>query len=362
MDWKVYIMKRIKVNYVDTSKPIEDGLIQDEKMQFIHERLSQYYDVIITNKNPDIIFCDIYGIEYMKYDCIKVGVTVEEYAPDFNTYDYVITIFDEFQFKDRIFCYRVIVTLKKSREMNDLAIKKHLISEDDLNKKTEFCSFVQSNELGVDSCRIDFFHKLSKYKKVNSGGLTLNNVGGRVADKLDFESKHKFSISFINGKNYTLQDRPADAFAAKTVPIYWGNRDINKVLNKDAFINCHDFDSFDEVVEYIKVIDNDEDLYRKMLQTPAYINPVTLREEIKRFDDFLINIVENGSIQRSGAYYNKAFEKEVFYGREKRTRIIRAAHKLKPITKWVFASKLGQVVKKKILGVIHKKAAQDAYR
>jgi len=355
-------LKSIKVNYIDTSQPIVDGVIQDEKMEFIHQRLSKYYKVIISEERPDIVFCDVYGVDFAKYNCIRVGLNVEENAPDFNLYDYVITIFDEFQFKDRIFNCKVIVTLKYCRDMNDLAVKKHLVTEADLKNKTEFCSFIQSRGFGADPCRLDFFHKLSEYKKVNSGGRLYNNIGYRVEDKLLFESRHKFSISFINGRNYTIQDRPLDAFAAKTIPIYWGNRDIGKVFNKDAFINCHDFANFDEVVEYVKFVDNNDDLYLKMLQTPAYINQTSTDDEIERLDRFLINIVENGSIQRSGAYWNKVFEKEVLYGRKKTTNLIRKAHKYKKVTKFVFASKAGKFVKKKILKYYEKKSMKKALK
>lgn len=354
-------MKDIKVNYIDTAKPMINNVIQDERMQFIHDRLCKYYNVIITDERPDIVFCDVYGIDFAKYDCIRVGMSVEEYAPDFNLYDYILTIFDEFEFKDRVFNFRVIVTMKYCRDINDLALIKHHINKADLDNKTEFCSFVQSKGVGADPRRIEFFHKLSQYKKVNSGGRVLNNIGYRVDDKLLFESIHKFSISFINGLNYTIQDRPLDAYAAKTVPIYWGNRDIGKLFNKGSFINCHDYDSFDDVVEHIKVIDNDDELYLKMLQTPAYINPVTTEQEIERLDKFLINIVENGTVQRSGVYWNKLFEKEAVIGRKKMMRIAILSHKFQPVTKHIFKSKMGKQLKRIALKYLENKSFKDVY-
>ena len=37
---------------------------------------------------------------------------------------------------------------------------------------------------------IDFFHKLNEYKKVDSGGKYLNNIGKPVVDKMDFIKIH----------------------------------------------------------------------------------------------------------------------------------------------------------------------------
>lgn len=344
-------MKKIKVNYIDTSKPIINGIIQDEKMKYIHNRLKKYYDVEITDIDPQFVFGDIYGCEFIKYDCIRIGCTVEEYTPEFNVYDYVISIFDEFKFKDRIFCLKILLYLDLSRKSMEFAQKRERFSVEDLKKKTDFCSFVQSKSMGADSARLEFFQKLSEYKKVNSGGRVFNNVGGRVSDKLEFERKHKFSISFINGRNYTLQDRPLDAFAAGTLPIYWGNPDIGKVYNTKAFVNCMDYKNFDEVVERIKEIDNNDDLYIKMMNEPIFVGNVSLEEEEKKFDDFLINIIENGSVQRSKAYWNRIFEREVYTGRKKFTRMIRLANKTRPITSILFASKAGQKLKTAILGI-----------
>lgn len=68
------------------------------------------------------------------------------------------------------------------------------------------------------------FEALKKYKKVNSGGRYLNNIGRAVVDKIQFESRHKFSICFENSSypGYTTE-KIIEAFAAKTIPIYWGN-------------------------------------------------------------------------------------------------------------------------------------------
>ena len=69
----------------------------------------------------------------------------------------------------------------------------------------------------------------------------MNNVGSPVADKYAFESEYKFSIAFENASysGYT-SEKILEAFAAGTVPIYWGDPDIAKVYNSKAFINLNE--------------------------------------------------------------------------------------------------------------------------
>ncbi len=59
--------------------------------------------------------------------------------------------------------------------------------------------------------------------------------------------------------------------AAGNVPIYWGCPQIAEYVNPKRFINCHDFDSFDEVMEKVKEIDNDPALYEEYVAAPAIL-------------------------------------------------------------------------------------------
>jgi hypothetical protein len=50
------------------------------------------------------------------------------------------------------------------------------------------------------------------------------------------------------------------ALITDTIPIYWGNPLASLDFNPKAFINCHDYKSFDEVIELVKEIDSNETL------------------------------------------------------------------------------------------------------
>ena len=82
----------------------------------------------------------------------------------------------------------------------------------------------------------------------------------------DAVGEYKFMITFENVcSNGVITEKIYNAFKANTIPIYWGNKDICKVFDKDSFINCHDFKDFDSVIECIKKYDEDDSLYESML-------------------------------------------------------------------------------------------------
>ena len=143
-------------------------------------------------------------------------------------------------------------------------------------KKEKFCCFVVKNTtLGNGAkIRIQFFKELCNYKKVDSFGASLRNCDviiphrnkGWDKNYLNEIGKYKFMITFENiYNNGVVTEKIYNAFKANTVTIYWGNKEIYKVFNKGSFINCHDFENFNKVIEYVKSVDNDDKLYRKIL-------------------------------------------------------------------------------------------------
>jgi hypothetical protein len=152
-----------------------------------------------------------------------------------------------------------------------------------LNKKTGFCSFVVSNAKESEE-RINFFHELSKYKQVASGGKYANNVGGPVANKRDFISKYLFNIAFENSSfpGYTTE-KIAEPWVEGCIPIYWGDPEIARDINPGCFINMHDFDCFDTAIAYIKEVDASPELQIKYLSAPFFKNnivPNHLKDEV----------------------------------------------------------------------------------
>ena len=92
-----------------------------------------------------------------------------------------------------------------------------------------------------------------------------------IADKFLWQQEYKFSIACENSSKpgYTTE-KILEVLQANTVPIYWGNPLIEKDFSKDCFINAMNFASLDELVEYIKYIDQNDEEYLKILKSPWY--------------------------------------------------------------------------------------------
>jgi len=258
--------------------------LQLERIQnfFLYKLLAKHYDIEIDDKTPDAVIYSSFGFEHLKYDCIRIFYTGENKRPNFNRCDYAFSF--DYPVNERNFrlpLYRVYPQYPLLFEPRN---PDKIIAE---NRK--FCSFVNSNPKAKE--RIELFDQLSKYKQVDSGGKVRNNVGGRVHDKVKFISEYKFNIAFENASHpgYATE-KLMEALITNTIPIYWGDPEIGNDFNTKAFINCHEFESMEAVIEHIKKVDQDDNLYRKYLSEPFLRdNQETeyCKEEniIKRFDD-----------------------------------------------------------------------------
>lgn len=236
--------------------------------------------------DPDFLFYSVFGHEHLNYDCVRIFWTGENIQPDFNICDYAIG-FSHMEFGDR---YRRIPLYCFYLEDYEKAKNKHLISENKIREKTKFCNFVYSNG-DASYEREYFFDVLSNYKVVDSGGKFRNNIGGPINSKYEFQKDYKFSIAFENSSfNGYTTEKILQAFSAGTVPIYWGNPDVAKDFNEKSFINCHKYADFSEVIELIKKIDNDDDLFQAYLHQPIGDEIQFPADALKEYRDYIVAI------------------------------------------------------------------------
>ena len=250
----------------------------EKENNYFYRLLSKKYKIVIAD-NPKILIYGVFGNAHKRYNCTKVHFISENYRPDFSDCDYAFS-FDYPEKNDRNYrlpLYALYFELYSNNgqiTLNDLTQPLSDIEAIKILKnKKNFCCMVVSNP----SCqlRIDFFNKLSKYKKVDSGGRVLNNIGGPIKDKLKFLNDYKFVISFENSSHpgYTTE-KILDGFIGRCIPIYWGNEVVGREFNAQAFINIHDFDDFSAAIDRIIEIDSDDDLFLEYIKRPKYINGV----------------------------------------------------------------------------------------
>lgn len=230
-----------------------------------NEILPEICEIEIVEEDPDILFFSVFGNDYQRYRCPKVFYTAE------NRQD----TYERLERSDWSFSHHVLESDSHYRLPNwlilyGLDVLEDLDRKSKFEKKERFCSFLYSNPYPQE--RKDFFKKLSAYKVIDSGGSVFNNLDGRVppGQEKSWKSQYKFSIDFENQsvRGYTTE-KIISSFLANTVPIYWGNPEVEKDFNKEAFINARNFSSFNEVVDYTRKVDQDDSLYREIQTVPA---------------------------------------------------------------------------------------------
>ena len=315
-------MKKIKINFVD----FWDSF--DYHNFYIYKILNKKYNVEISD-NPDYIIYSSHGYKHLKYNCIRIFFTIENIRPNFNHCDYAIG-FDYINFEDRYLRCPIYLLFDNYLDLFKLAEKKH-DNKNNFKLKKKFCNMVCSN--GLNGERIKFYKLLNEYKQTDSGGKILNNVGGPVASKLEFQKKYKFSLAFENSSSngYTTE-KIIDAFAAGGIPIYWGDPLVDKVFNKKAFIDGNMFEENNDLIEYIKKVDNDDELYLNYIKQPMLNDSNYLNKEHKQLENFIYNIFDCSLVDGKRRCDDNHFviqEKKYYLLADKIVQIIKPLLKLK---------------------------------
>ena len=284
----------------------------DPKVFPITKMILESYEVELTDvKHADYVLFSVFGEDhwFVPDRCVKIFFTGENITPDFNACDYAIG-FDWLDFGDRYLRYPLYYTY--SNETNYAMENKHKCDvKKELEIKKDFCSITVSNDDRNPIFKL-LFERLSEYKKVDSGGKWMNNIGGRVKDKLAFDRTHKFSIVCENSASpgYTTE-KIVQAYAANCIPIYWGDPDISKVFNTRSFINVTDFASVDAVVDCVKQLDSDDNLYAAMMKEPALVSQEYSKDQqeqvLFQFLDNIFSQSQNDSLRRNRIFWGKKY-------------------------------------------------------
>lgn len=233
---------------------------------FLYHLLQERFDVRLCSR-PDFLIYSHDGDCHRMHDCLKIFYTVEAIRPDFRECDYALTCFclddpRHLRFPHYVWDGRPEDLIKYPDEAATL-----------VPRKKKFCSFVVSSPGPRE--RIRFFEKLSRYKRVDSGGRVLNNIGGPIPGgfrgKLEFLKPYKFNLAYENAavEGYTTE-KLFEAMQARCVPIYWGNPRVNEEFNPRSFLNRADFASDEALIERIRQIDEDDNLLAEYLSQPCF--------------------------------------------------------------------------------------------
>lgn len=324
-------MKKIKIKFV--------GFWEDFNVEwnYIYRVLKKKYDVEISNDEADYIICSVFGdcYQYCDYPQIRIMYVGENYIPDFNFVDYAVSRYP-LEFGDR-HCY-LPGCIDVFGRCEELQTRNRNYTKDILKEKIYFANFIagHESEYGI---RGDFFKKLSTYKRVESPGTYLNNmadektVGWENKSKTDFQKKCKFSLCFESTAHEGfVTEKITDAFYADTIPIYYGSSTVSDIFNEKAFINCSNYESFDQVIQKIIELDQDDEKYLEMLRQPIFVDEQYVTKKINELEQFVYNIFEQpleNAYRRSRIYWPKKHENYIIDLRNNRVNSCRVLLKKK---------------------------------
>ena len=244
------------------------------EIDFIRAALARRFSISLDPDSPDILFYpySLYELSFRKYRCRRVLFSGENREPDFAECDFALTFDPDSERNLRLPYYVVaagddLLKLCAARDGARLAAD-----------KTKFCNFIYSHFRS--STRNLFFRALHARKPVDAAGELYNNAPApsprysanwREA-KIEFMRDYKFSIAFENESwpGYATE-KIADAFLAGSVPIYYGDPKIAADFNPEAFVNCHDYRCWEDVIARVLQIDADDSLLARCLSASPFV-------------------------------------------------------------------------------------------
>src|SRR5476649_2221352 len=223
----------------------QNGLTPEgfKKEVFDIEGLTSIYQFEESDE-PDFIIFGPYGNDIPpKGNYVRIGYFCENIMPDFSICEWAFGVPRE---ED--------INRPNYKRIQWHGVDPHLLVKPRgydpgkiLTSKTKFCNFLYSNKVPF---RETFFKRLSKYKKVDSPGSSMNNMpaidtvygGNKWESKKQFLSPYKFTIAFENDISPGYQtEKLYDPMIANSIPIYCGDPFIGDTFNTKSFINTLEY-------------------------------------------------------------------------------------------------------------------------
>lgn len=261
-----------------------DFLFVSEEIYTDKNILEEFLRLWHPEKNESRIF-----IQYLE----------ETIKPDLNLFDYGVCYDKQFDICGRViqilpaniwfsgFCPETFKRASSLEHARDILASKH-----------KFCNFMYSHP---SHPRDKIFRTLVKYKQIDALGSRFHNVDfvstgfqGYRQETSTLHEPYKFTIAGENGEylGYT-SEKIWTAFWGHSIPIYWGNPDIENEINGKAFVHVRKYESETSLIEAVRHIDEDDELWCRML-----CEPFQTSVQIQR---------KNERVQKYYAFFEKMF-------------------------------------------------------
>lgn len=262
----------VRIGYANFFPGFSEELCRSHVLMDLTEEFEFVFD-----KEPDILLINCYSQKPVQSrNALKIGYYTENLPPDLENCDYFFGCEYTLLIGHPRYCKRVYgpLTLQTFEGCTD--------PEAEFAKKTKFCNFIYSRPVGH---RERFFRALSQYKRIDAPGKSMNNCQDLTTsrDKADWQTakiaylrQFKFTIAFENSlRPGYATEKLYDAFAADTVPIYWGDPLLETIINVGSIVRVGG-DLSREALSWLCLPERREAL-RPLTRTPTLPNKLAGR-------------------------------------------------------------------------------------
>jgi hypothetical protein len=261
--------------------------IKEKEIKIINEinEINEEIDIIIThiikNKKP---------ITKKGINIVISGESDEQNAVE--KFDYAITTIKNFNSINNIYVPQLFISLYEH--------KKSIEQKDYRNKKTRFCAYMYNNSIPL---RVNILNMLNKYKKVDSLGKCSNNVKMKSTRFIynNNETYNDIAVKIYSRYKFVLalENRICDGYftekiinpiIANSIPIYYGHSSVFEYINRKRVINLRDFSNIKNFLKYIEEIDNNDELYERIINEPIYNDNISSEMIIKKLEENISKI------------------------------------------------------------------------
>jgi alpha(1,3/1,4) fucosyltransferase len=258
-----------------------------------HDCFPSVYDKydFLPSPNPEVIFYSVFTPQfslsdnrnhspltrYPAGDYVRVFITGENFEPDLTDCEFAITFSVLVDHPNHL---RLPLWVYENRSWGygpERLVKDPNTDWQKLaRQKTSFCNFIYRQPV---SYRDTILQMLKQYKHVDSAGPHLNNlsawtvpkVPNRLIPKINFLQRFKFTLAIENSiwPGY-MTEKLVDPMYAASLPIYVGDPKAMLTFNPDSYIDFSCFANMKEMIEFVREVDNDDELYLRMLAAPFY--------------------------------------------------------------------------------------------
>jgi len=262
------------------------------RFPYVYEK----YDLALS-ADPDVVFYSVFPPAHKQTSSwhipqgnyVRVFITGENAEPDMNMCEFALSFSRLINNPNHL---RLPLWVYEARNWGyapgRLVKSANTDWEEVASQKTEFCNFVYRHDVPF---RNAIFSAVNAYKRVDAAGSCMNNMNGwRVPEqpywqvvKIKFLQRYKFTLAVENAiwPGYSTE-KLVDPMYVNSIPIYVGDPMLRRCFNPDSYIDFSQFSFIKEMIERIREIDNNRDLYLKMLTAPFFHDnrvPTLARDE-----------------------------------------------------------------------------------